>query len=159
MVVDSVTHLDISARGRTVVCGSHGGAYSGAYAARLGVRAIILNDAGVGRDGAGIAGLDLLDRHGIPAAAVTVASALIGDGLDVLEHGVVGHVNLAAAVLGCAAGQTARAAVVKLEQAPAAAVPKLEPKEERHLIEPGPPAVWALDSAAPSLRPMWARSL
>ena len=48
---------------RWVVSGSHGGRYPGYLADRAAVRAVIFNDAGVGREGAGIASLADLERH------------------------------------------------------------------------------------------------
>ena len=58
-----------------VVSGSHGGTSAAEFAARAGVRAVIFNDAGVGKENAGVRGLELLDALGI--AAATVASALL----------------------------------------------------------------------------------
>jgi hypothetical protein len=78
-ILDSVTHLKPDHRGAAVYCASHGGAYAGYYAAKLGVGAAILNDAGIGRDQAGVAGLALLDALGVPAAAISHMSARIGD--------------------------------------------------------------------------------
>jgi hypothetical protein len=69
-VVDSVTRLDSSARGAVVVCGSHGALYPAWLAARAGVRAIIFNDAGIGRHSAGVAGVAWLAGLGIAACAV-----------------------------------------------------------------------------------------
>jgi len=43
---------------------------------------VILNDAGVGRDRAGIGGLALLDTIGMSAATLSHRSARIGDGDD-----------------------------------------------------------------------------
>lgn len=50
IVADSVTTLPATARGAALLSGSHGGNYAAYLAARAGVRAVILNDAGVGRD-------------------------------------------------------------------------------------------------------------
>ena len=57
-------------QGAVVVNGSHGGVYAAYVAAKLGVAAAIFNDAGIGRDAAGIAGLEYLAQLGVPAAAV-----------------------------------------------------------------------------------------
>ena len=51
VLADSATKLKEDARDAVVVCGSHGGLYPAWLAARAGVRAIVLNDAGVGRLG------------------------------------------------------------------------------------------------------------
>ena len=73
-------------------------------AAKLGVAAAIFNDAGVGRDRAGIAGLDYLAALGIPAAAVGHLTARIGDGADMIARGVVTHATRRRTGLGCRAG-------------------------------------------------------
>jgi hypothetical protein len=52
-----------------VLCASHGGIYAAWYAARMGVSAVILHDAGIGRERAGIGGLDWLESAGCPAPA------------------------------------------------------------------------------------------
>src|SRR5690606_25759866 len=60
-VVDTVTKLDERHVGRVVIGASHGGIYAAYCAARGGVLGVILNDAGVGLDRAGIAALAWLD--------------------------------------------------------------------------------------------------
>ena len=51
---DSITRIGSEATGAVVVNGSHGGLYAAYLAAKLGVAAAVFNDAGVGRDRAGI---------------------------------------------------------------------------------------------------------
>jgi hypothetical protein len=148
IVVDSATQVDASARGRVVVCGSHGGRYAATCAAAWGLRGVVLNDAGVGLDRAGVAGLDLLDGLGIPGAAVAHESARIGDGRDTWERGVLSHVNAAAAALGCRAGMPAAAAAEAMAQGPAVDPGPVAARESRHLLRDRRPRVWALDSAA-----------
>jgi hypothetical protein len=77
LIADSITRIGAEAMGAVVVNGSHGGLYAAYLAAKLGVAAAIFNDAGVGRDRAGIAGLDYLAALGIPAAAVGHLTARI----------------------------------------------------------------------------------
>ena len=89
-----------------LVCGSHGGAYAGYLAGCAGVRAVILNDAGVGLDAAGIGALDCCQALGVAAATVAHSSARIGDAEDMLAHGVISYVNVAAAGIGSAAGRS-----------------------------------------------------
>src|SRR5579864_9083135 len=90
---DSITRVGPEAKGAVVVNGSHGGVYAAYLAAKLGVAAAIFNDAGVGRDRAGIAGLAYLADLGIPAAAVGNMTARIGDGADMMARGVITHAN------------------------------------------------------------------
>ena len=65
VTADSITRVGAEADGAVVVNASHGGVYAAYLAAKLGVAAAIFNDAGVGRDRAGIAGLDYLHELGI----------------------------------------------------------------------------------------------
>lgn len=150
IVRDSVTELDASARGRVALAPSHGGRYAAAFAARLGVSAVILSDAGIGRNRAGVAGLDLLDALGVPAAAIDVWSARIADGKDCLARGVLSTVNARAAALGLAPGMAAAEAVRLLAAAdlpPAPPPPRLD-EARREIAHAGAPGVrvLALDS-------------
>ena len=148
LTADSITRVGREAAGAVVVNGSHGGIYAAYLAAKLGVAAAIFNDAGVGRDRAGIAGLDYLDGFGIPAAAVGHDTARIGDGADMMTRGIVTHANAAARALGCGPGIPCRDAAALLQRAvPGGRVPPAE-REGAFVLIPDPPAVWALDSAS-----------
>jgi hypothetical protein len=133
------------------VCGSHGGIYPAWLAARAGVRAIVLNDAGIGRESAGIAGLPWLDRLGIAACAVDFRSARIADGDDTLASGIISSVNEAALRAGCAqAMPCAEAArtLAKHAQVPAALEPPAIGESRTRIASTGHRAVWALDSVS-----------
>jgi hypothetical protein len=149
-VTDSVTLLGPGDAGKVVVAASHGGVYAANLVARAGVRAVILSDAGIGKDEAGVSGLAYLDRFGVAAVALSHLSARIGDGKDMLARGVVSRVNAAAAALGCAPGQSSGEAARRLAGAPLAAIRPDPLEETRHVVraEPGEPLVSALDSAA-----------
>jgi hypothetical protein len=114
----TITSLPPQARGAVVVSGSHGGVYPGYLAAKAKVRAVILNDAGVGREGAGIASLGVLERHGIAAAAVSHASGRIGDPADMLARGLISHANAPSQTLGLVPGMACREAAERLLSAP-----------------------------------------
>ena len=145
-LADSITELTEAARGRVVVTGSHGGLFSGAEAARRAARGVIFNDAGVGLDGAGVAGLHLLDERGVPAAAVSYDSAPVGDAAGTAETGILSHVNAKAEELGCRVGMTVVEAAACMELAAPAGEPGLE---ARHLLfDGGECSIWALDSAS-----------
>jgi hypothetical protein len=148
VTADSITRVGPEAEGAVVVNGSHGGVYAAYVAAKLGVAAAIFNDAGVGRDAAGIAGLDYLDRLGIPAAAVGHQTACIGDGADMAARGVVTHANPAAQALGCRPGMACAEAARALAHAATTAREPPAALESAFLLEATPPAVWALDSAS-----------
>src|SRR5476649_1769536 len=79
LIADSVTRLGPEHVGAVLIAGSHGGVYAACLAARAGLRAVILNDAGVGLDRAGIAGLAYLDGYGMAAAVVSHETGRIGD--------------------------------------------------------------------------------
>jgi len=145
---ESVTALAASARGAVLVAGSHCGAIAAFLAAAAGVRAVILNDAGVGKDRAGIAGLAYLDAIGMAAAAVSHLTARIGDGADALRRGRISHANRAAQALGVAAGMQCRDAAERLRRAPAARAAPPPYAEGRYLLRhaAGEPEVWGLDS-------------
>ncbi len=146
VAAESATALDPAVRGAVLVVGSHGGVIAACLAASAGARAIVFNDAGVGKDGAGIAGLAYLERIGTAAVTVAHTSARIGDGADALARGVVSHANALAAALGVAAGMRCREAAERLRAAPPAHAPPTPYREGRYLLHPGAVEVWGLDS-------------
>lgn len=118
VLAPTATKIPDTARGRVLVCGSHAGAYAGYLAARAGVRAVVLNDAGVGLDQAGIGALALCQALGIAAAAVAHTSARIGDAEDMLAGGIISHCNASASGAGVAAGMDCGEAGALLSRAP-----------------------------------------
>ena len=148
LTADSITRVGTEAARAVVVNGSHGGIYAAYLAGKLGVAAAIFNDAGVGRDHAGIAGLDYLDGFGVPAAAIGYDTARIGDGADMMARGLVTYVNASARALGCRVGMACRDAAALLQQArPGGREPPPE-REGAFVLIPDSPAAWALDSAS-----------
>jgi hypothetical protein len=143
LTADSVTELDARHRGAVLVAGSHGGRIAGYYASRAGVHAVILNDAGIGREDAGVAGVAALESIGMAAAAAACATARIGDGADALARGVVSRANKLAAACGVVPGMPVRDAAVLLTRAPAPHGVLASPGEGRFEVSPG---IWALDS-------------
>jgi hypothetical protein len=105
VLLDSVTQVEFGHAGQLVVTGSHGGASVVPYARAVRAWMYVFNDAGVGKDGAGIAALELLAADGIAAVAVAHTSARIGEALDTWEHGVVSHLNAPAEALGLHVGE------------------------------------------------------
>ena len=88
-VTDSITFLNDSNAGNIVVCGSHGGVSAGHYAQKHRLKAVFFNDAGIGKNNAGIKSLDSLSDAGILACTVDCMSAEIFNGQDVLDNGVI----------------------------------------------------------------------
>jgi hypothetical protein len=145
LIVDSVTHIGERGAGQVIVCGSHGGRNSALRAAIVGARAIVLNDAGVGKDGAGISGLEPLAELGVAMAVVSHDSARIGDGEDTAANGRLSHLNRLAAAAGLSAGLDAAAAIELLRAwqpaAVATEVPEHADRPLREVAGLGPPTV------------------
>ena len=108
LLVDSITEAIGPGAGRRVVSGSHGGISAGRFALQAGVRLAVFNDAGVGRDNAGIAALALLQAHGIAGCTVSHDSARIGEASSTFNDGVISHANAAALAMGAAPGRRLR---------------------------------------------------
>ena len=137
LVLDSVTHLEQGHRGKAVHCASHGGVYAGYFAAKMGIGAVILNDAGIGREAAGLAGVKLLETLGVPAATVSHRSARIGDGNDGLARGVLSFVNGPAGGASLAIGMSCADALARLEQVNLRPAPAPEPLAEARYVAQG----------------------
>ena len=131
-LASTVTRLGPECAGRVVVGGSHGGAYAGYLAARARACAVILNDAGIGKDNAGIGCLDYCGALGMAAATVSHASARIGDAQDTLCAGIISSANDAARAAGCEPGMPCLDAALALR---AASPPDASPEyaEARHV--------------------------
>ena len=118
ILAPSITVLPADVAGRVIVTGSHGGLYPGHLMLAAQARAAIFNDAGIGRDRAGVAALDLLQQHGKAAAAVSHISARIGDTDDMMASGTISTANALAAGCGVTPGMSCAEAVLLLERAP-----------------------------------------
>lgn len=92
-VSDSITFLSEHRIGDIVVCGSHGGLSAGEYAKKHRVKAVFFNDAGIGKNNAGIKSLELLNESGIIACTVECMSAEIFNGQDTLQNGRISACN------------------------------------------------------------------
>jgi len=88
-VTDSITFLNESNAGDIVVCGSHGGVSAGHYAQKHHLKAVFFNDAGIGKNNAGIKSLESLSEAGILACTVDCMSAEIFNGQDILDNGII----------------------------------------------------------------------
>jgi hypothetical protein len=113
-LLDSVTETTAAHADALVVTGSHGGASVVRYARAVPARLFVFNDAGIGKERAGVRALDLLDADGIAAAAVAHDSARIGEARDAWAHGRISAVNAAAARLGLRVGMLLREALAPL---------------------------------------------
>ena len=102
--------------GDIVVTCSHGGVSAGEYAAQHPIRMAFFNDAGFGREDAGVAGIQLLQDHGIAAGAVAHTSARIGDPEDTWASGVISRLNQLALDAGLREGEPLRQEVLNYLQ-------------------------------------------
>ncbi len=93
VLIDSITELDEDDKGRIVISGSHGGLSVVEYTLRYPPGLVLFNDAGIGKEDAGIQALSVLDTHDIAAASYSHMSARIGDANDALQHGIISSTN------------------------------------------------------------------
>lgn len=111
ILMDSISLIGPGDKGAVIVCGSHGGLISGAFAALHPPHLVIFNDAGGGKFGAGRAAIAMLDAKGIACATVSHNSARIGDAEDAWINGVMSAAGKCAERLGVMQGQSVREAV------------------------------------------------
>ncbi len=97
---DSIAELGADGADCIVVSGSHGGISAGRFALAVQPLLTVFNDAGGGKDQAGIAALALLQTHGLAACTVSHDSARIGDARSTLDDGIISHANALAQRLG-----------------------------------------------------------
>jgi hypothetical protein len=114
IVMDSITKLTPDDAGAIVVSASHGGISSGEIALAFPLTAVFFNDAGVGKDNAGIAALEMLQQKAIAAGTVSHSSARIGDSLDMWNNGVISYVNPTARKLGLTPGSNLRTMLIQI---------------------------------------------
>lgn len=117
LLMDSITKVAPADAGAIVVSASHGGASSAEFALEVPLKAVFFNDAGMGKDNAGIAALAMLQARQTAAGTVAHTSARIGDAWDTWESGIISHVNEAASKLGLSPGQPLCATLKRLVNA------------------------------------------
>ncbi len=144
---DTITDANAAHAGDIAVTGSHGGIFPAAAASRAGLKAVIFNDAGVGLDEAGVAGVVALGKIGAPAAAVDCQSARIGHAAETLD-GVISMANAPAMALRVFFGMDAAEASRRFEAAAELEARLDPPHEERRFVECGTGRVLLVDSAA-----------
>ena len=107
---DSASLIRDEDRGQIVVCASHGGllANNPGYILKAPVLGVVLNDAGIGKEGAGVARIHAAASMGIAAGAVLAASARIGDARSTWETGIISVLNELALACGCTVGMSTK---------------------------------------------------
>lgn len=111
ILMDSITKVTPDDRGAFIVAASHGGASSGEFALEVPLGLVIFNDAGVGKDNAGIVALGMLEQRGVAAGTVSHDTGRIGDARDMWDNGVISHVNKPARDRGLLPGQPVKSAI------------------------------------------------
>ena len=82
VMMDSISYVSPENSGDIIISGSHGGTSSAGYAIDARVAAAFFNDAGGGKNNAGIRGMAELGKHSIIAVAVSHESAEIANAAD-----------------------------------------------------------------------------
>ncbi len=114
VIMDSITKVTPEDKGSIVVAASHGGSSSGEFALEVPLDLVVLNDAGIGKDDAGIAALGLLQQNGVAGVTVGHDTARIGDSLDMWDSGVISRVNETGKARGLGERQKLRDAIATL---------------------------------------------
>jgi hypothetical protein len=117
VVADSAAAMDERSKGDVFVDGSHCGRNVGEMTLHSGMGAMIGNDAGMGKNDAGIVALRMCDEKGVPAAAVAAMSAKIGSGKSTYEQGKISVANETAKKIGVTVGMSAKEAADKMLKA------------------------------------------
>ena len=115
--MDTITHVKEEDAGHVVLSASHGGTSAGSYGLKYPVAAVFFNDAGVGKDNAGIAALSMLEKAGVPCGTYSHNTARIGDVRDSWENGVISHINDAARKNGFREGEPVKEALRRFAKA------------------------------------------
>jgi hypothetical protein len=135
ILADTATKLGADAPGSVIVTGSHGGRYAAYLTLKAHPRAVIHNDAGVGKDQAGIAVIAMAEALGIAAATLAHTSCRIGDAADMMARGVVSYANAPARALGVSPGMACHEAALRLVAARAAGRDPDPCEEARRVLE------------------------
>ena len=114
VIMDSITKVTPEDKDAIVISASHGGASSGEFALQVPLRLVFFNDAGIGKDNAGISALAMLEAKKVAAGTTSHTTARIGDSADMWDHGVISHLNKLAQDLGLTVGHKLSTAVLKL---------------------------------------------
>ncbi len=114
-LLDSIALITPDMADGVVVTGSHGGTSAASFILALPHKphAVFFNDAGIGKDDAGIAALALMQEVGVIAAVYAHTSARIGDANDGWCNGVITRCNALAQTAGIAPPQTVSDVVVR----------------------------------------------
>ena len=116
IVMDSISLISEEDAGQVVLVASHGGVSSGEFGTRFRLAVVFYNDAGVGKDKAGIAALAMNEKQQVPAGTFSHDSARIGDVRDTWQNGVISHLNETAKKAGFSEGEAVQVALRRFAQ-------------------------------------------
>jgi hypothetical protein len=105
-------------RDNVLVTAGHTGRSAVPYLLQLSPFGFICSDGGKGRDDAGVAGLTLVEAHGLAGATVDARRSPMGDGLASYHQGIISACNRLAASAGVEIGQEASLAARLLVERP-----------------------------------------
>ncbi len=114
ILMDSISYITADDRGNIIISGSHGGSAAANYAIQHPPYLVVFNDAGGGKEQAGVIGLNALEEVGVAAVAVYHTSARIGDAGDTWENGIISRVNVLAAAMGLSPDNRVQDAILSL---------------------------------------------
>jgi hypothetical protein len=114
ILLDSITEIKPTDSGSIIVSASHGGSSSGKFAVKVNSSVVFFNDAGVGRDAAGIAALEFLQVNNLAAGTIGFMSARIGNSTDSWENGIISYLNNSAKKIGFLEGLPLKEQAIRL---------------------------------------------
>lgn len=116
VLLDSLGDIKADNTSPILVCGSHCGGNSelANHISNCNVKAVFLNNAGIGKNQAGIRGLAHYEAANVLACAVDRNSAEIGIARDTFDSGIISHSNAKAIAAGINIGDTVQQALAKL---------------------------------------------
>lgn len=119
VALDSASLIGDEDDGAIVITGSHGGLPSNSSGRALKANPVVavFNDAGLGKEDAGVARLPVLQQQGVPGVCVDANSARIGDARSTYETGVISVVNEMAVSIGARKGKPLKNWIAELTEA------------------------------------------
>ncbi len=111
IAMDTISHVGEKERGQIVISASHGGISSAEYGIKVPLKAVFYNDAGIGKENAGIAALSILEENKVACGTVSHNTARIGDVMDMWENGIISSINKTAEMNGIKPGISLKVAV------------------------------------------------
>lgn len=111
-IMDSISYIKPKHANCIVVSASHGGLSSARYALEHPPLLTVFNDAGIGKNKAGIAALAALEDKNLASLAITANSARIGDSEDTWESAIISDLNQTAKDMGFSKNTELKASIL-----------------------------------------------